>query len=187
MNWIKVKLEGIQSNRNGIGSRVEIVIDNVIQIQDVICGDSYSSQSSLALSFGARNKEEIDSITVKWPSGIIDTFSNIPVNQILTVLEGSGNNLSIEKMKPIDFSISSIYPNPFNPLTTIKFNVKDPQIYTISIYNLIGEQIEIISQRYYPSGNHSLQWKPEHQSSGLYIVQISSDIISVQSKLIFLK
>ena len=94
MNWIKVKLEGVQSNRNGIGSRVEVVIDDIIQIQDVICGDSYSSQSSLILSFGARNYEVIDSIAIKWPSGIIDTFNNIPVNQILSVIEGSGDNLS---------------------------------------------------------------------------------------------
>jgi hypothetical protein len=89
-NWIKVKLEGVESNRNGIGSRIEVSNLGVTQIQDVICGGSYSSQSSLTLSFGLRNENSIESIIVKWPSGIVDELTNIQPNQIITVQEGGG-------------------------------------------------------------------------------------------------
>jgi hypothetical protein len=89
-NWIKVKLEGVESNRNGIGSRIEVSNLGVTQIQDVICGDSYSSQSSLTLSFGLGNENSIESIIVKWPSGIVDELTNIQPNQIITVQEGGG-------------------------------------------------------------------------------------------------
>ena len=57
----------------------------------MICGDSYSSQSSLALSFGLSNNDVIDKIIVKWPSGIIQTFENIENNQTVLVIEGKEN------------------------------------------------------------------------------------------------
>ena len=88
-NWIKIKLEGVESNRNGIGSRIEVSNLGVTQIQDVICGDSYSSQSSLTLSYGMRHSELAEAITVRWPSGIVDELYNIEVNQIITIIEGS--------------------------------------------------------------------------------------------------
>jgi len=88
-NWIKVKLEGVESNRNGIGSRIEVSNLGVTQIQDVICGGSYSSQSSLTLSYGMRHSELAGAITVRWPSGIVDELYNIEVNQIITIVEGS--------------------------------------------------------------------------------------------------
>ena len=89
-NWIKVRLEGVESNRNGIGSRIEVSNLGVTQIQDVICGGSYSSQSSLTLSYGMRHSDLVESITVRWPSGIVDELYNIDVNQIITIHEGSG-------------------------------------------------------------------------------------------------
>ena len=88
-NWIKVKLEGVESNRNGIGSRIEVSNLGVTQIQDVICGGSYSSQSSLTLSYGMRHSDLAEAITVRWPSGIVDELYNIEVNQIITIVEGS--------------------------------------------------------------------------------------------------
>ena len=88
-NWIKVKLEGVESNRNGIGSRIEVSNLGVTQIQGVMCGGSYSSQSSLTLSYGMRHSELAEAITVRWPSGIVDELFNIEVNQIITIVEGS--------------------------------------------------------------------------------------------------
>ena len=88
-NWIKVKLEGVESNRNGIGSRIEVSNLGVTQIQDVICGSSYSSQSSLTLSYGMRHSQLAEAIIVRWPSGIVDKLYNIEVNQIITIVEGS--------------------------------------------------------------------------------------------------
>ena len=62
----------------------------VTQIQDVICGDSYSSQSSLTLSFGLRHSNVIESIIIKWPSGTVDELTNIQPNQVLIIQEGGG-------------------------------------------------------------------------------------------------
>ena len=62
--WIKVKLKGLSSNRNGIGSRIAVAIPGLTQIQEVICGDSYSSQSSLTLSYGLKNADFVENITL---------------------------------------------------------------------------------------------------------------------------
>ena len=52
-------------------------------------GESYSSQSSLTLSFGLGQQDLAEVITIRWPSGIVDELYNIEANQIITIQEGS--------------------------------------------------------------------------------------------------
>src|SRR5690606_31790695 len=66
-NWIKINTLGIQSNKNGIGARVEIHGDWGIQIREVRAGQSFSPMSSLTVHFGLGTSTSIDSIVIKWP------------------------------------------------------------------------------------------------------------------------
>ncbi|MDH3216538.1 MAG: CRTAC1 family protein, partial [Candidatus Krumholzibacteria bacterium] len=86
--WIKLKLVGKSSNRNGIGARVTIKSASGTQTRTLKSGCSYASQSELALIFGLAADTKVDSVEVKWPSGIIDRFGNMEPNQLLVVEEG---------------------------------------------------------------------------------------------------
>ncbi len=85
-NWVKVNTQGIVSNKNGIGARVEIHGAWGIQIREVRAGQSFSPMSSLTVHFGLGTATEIDSMVIKWPSGVktviedaqINTTHNIP-------------------------------------------------------------------------------------------------------------
>ena len=89
-NWILVKTIGTKSNRNGIGAKVKIVSGDLIQVDEVRSGGSYISQNDLRLHFGLEKRTVVDQIQVRWPSGAVDTLTNVSVNKIVTVKEGKG-------------------------------------------------------------------------------------------------
>jgi len=87
-NWLIIDTIGSQSNRDGIGARVELELEGRTFIQEVSAGGSYASMNDSRLHFGLGSHQSVDQITVKWPSGHIDILRNIDANQILTVEEG---------------------------------------------------------------------------------------------------
>lgn len=86
--FLRVQLEGRQSNRDGLGSRVIISAAGKRQERRVRTGSSYLSRSETTVTFGLGAAERVDSLEVRWPSGQIDRFQDIDANQLLLVTEG---------------------------------------------------------------------------------------------------
>ncbi|MEM7185593.1 MAG: FG-GAP-like repeat-containing protein [Bacteroidota bacterium] len=107
-NWLKINTVGVESNIHGIGARVEIVAASGTQIRDVRSGEGFSLMSSLNTHFGVGTDPTIESVTVYWPSGIIDVLEDVDVNQTINILEGS-TVLGVEDTL-VDNLI--LYPNP---------------------------------------------------------------------------
>jgi enediyne biosynthesis protein E4 len=90
-NWIKIKLIGTKCNRTAIGTRVRVVTGKHAQMDEVHSGSSVMSQGDLRLHFGLGKAQMVDLIEVKWPTTQkIEKFTQVKVNQILTIREGSG-------------------------------------------------------------------------------------------------
>jgi hypothetical protein len=87
-NWIKVRLEGTKSNRDGFGSTVSITVGTIKQKQALVSGQGYFSSHAKEIYFGLGSIKSIDKIEVSWPSGMDQTFENIPANQTVYILEG---------------------------------------------------------------------------------------------------
>ena len=88
-NWIKVKLDGVKSNRSAIGARVIVHYGGKTQAQAVLSQSSFFSCSDSRLHFGLGNSPMAD-IDVYWPSGLHETFKQIPANRLITIQEGVG-------------------------------------------------------------------------------------------------
>ena len=86
-NWIKVGCDGILSNKNGIGARLEIYGEWGMQIREIRAGESFRPMSSLVEHFGIGTATEITKLIVKWPSGFITTIDNPEINTTIIVLE----------------------------------------------------------------------------------------------------
>lgn len=86
-NWVKVNTQGIVSNKNGIGARVEIHGDWGVQIREVRAGQSFSPMSSLTIHFGIGTATEIDQMIIKWPSGVQTIIDNPDINTTHNVPE----------------------------------------------------------------------------------------------------
>ena len=87
--WLQIRTVGTVSNRDGVGTLVKVSAGDLHQIQQATAGDSYLSQSSLDVEFGLAHHESIDQIVIQWPSGIVQTLTDVQTNQRLVVVEGA--------------------------------------------------------------------------------------------------
>ena len=88
-NWIKVKLEGVQSNRSAIGARVLVRYGGKVQAQALLSQSSFYSCNDPRLHFGLGAMGSVD-IEVAWPNGLNEKFKGIAANQQVTLREGKG-------------------------------------------------------------------------------------------------
>jgi len=88
-NWIKVKLEGVKSNRSAIGSRVLVHYGGKTQSQAVVSQSSFYSCNDTRLHFGLGTVGSAD-IEIHWPSGSKATYKGIAAGQLVTFREGVG-------------------------------------------------------------------------------------------------
>lgn len=135
--WIKLHLQGVASNRNGIGARVEIFGAFGKQIRDVRSGEGFANMSSLNVYFGIGAATAITKVVVKWPSGTVDEILNPTINQALFVLEGSSPALGINDNTLSSFSL---YPNPANDFINVTFKT-DLVLQTAEIFDLSGKSL----------------------------------------------
>lgn len=160
-NWLKVKLEGTTSNRNGIGSFIEISINANKQYRYTCLGEGYLSQNSATEQFGLGTETIVDYVKVKWLSGIEDIFYNVSPNQTMNIIEGSSLSIDEQNLNTLKY-----YPNPSNG----KLTIESKQILEeITIYNLLGEKVMQIQPN---SLNCNLS--TEYLYNGVYKAQVKT-------------
>lgn len=137
-NWLKIRLEGEQSNAHGIGARIEVSSPTLgNQIREVRSGEGFEFMSSLMAHFGLAQETAVD-ITIHWPSGNTSNLNGVSVNQTLTVVEdGTASSSSINDIK------LSLFPNPTgdNLFITASVNLSGSDF---AILDLSGK--EVLSQ-----------------------------------------
>ncbi len=96
-HWLEVNLEGVESDRFGLGARIRVVAsltpfgsEQTSQIHDVVGGGNYLSQGSLTAEFGLKLAAIADTVEVTWPSGAFSTLTNVNADQVITITEPSG-------------------------------------------------------------------------------------------------
>ena len=139
-NWFKVDLIGQVSNRDGIGSWVEAYIDDKKLIRYTHLGDGYLGQSSDFVHFGIGEADVLDSLIIKWPSGIVDKYFNLIANQFIQVIENTSND----------------DPNPCPLLVVIKESISiDEDVYASMGMNVAGI-ISAPNDIKFASGNYAI-------------------------------
>lgn len=105
----------------------------------------------------------------------IKAFENTP-NKIVTH-SGTGN---------ISFSLSA-YPNPFNPTTTISYQLVEKNYTMLKVYDILGREIALLVNRKQDAGNYSVQFDAKNLSGGMYFYQLQSGNFIDTKKMIFAK
>lgn len=161
-NWLKLNLDGVQSNNNGIGAVITIEGGFGTKVRNVRSGEGFANMHSLNPHFGLGTFDLIDTVTIEWPSGITDQLTDVNTNQTIYVLEGSAP-LSIEENER---AIFSVYPIPANDVLNITpiqgANLKNDGV----IYDLLGKTtpISIVNNTVDVSS----------LSSGVYIIEVAT-------------
>jgi hypothetical protein len=89
-HWIMIKCVGTRSNRSAIGTRVKVTSSGHSQIDEVMSGSSYYSQNDFRLHFGLGRATKADSVELNWPSGLKESFQNLPADHLFVFQEAKG-------------------------------------------------------------------------------------------------
>ncbi|MFH2035676.1 MAG: FG-GAP-like repeat-containing protein [Candidatus Zixiibacteriota bacterium] len=115
-NWINIKCVGTNSNRSAIGAKVLLKANingvSIWQMREISSKTGKNGQNSLNVHFGLGDAELIDSLVIKWPSGVVDTRTDIVPNQFITITEsicGDFDNNGLINILDITGLISFLY------------------------------------------------------------------------------
>jgi len=277
-NWLFVTLRGVFDNRMGIGARLELFLGTRRLLREVNAGAGSKGQDAYPLHVGLGTASSVDSIVVRWPSGMVQRLYNVAANQRITIMQqgnvpprpfrlvaptngaatsdsivtfhwrrsldpdsgraisyvlrlhgrsvdtvlgptadsslvinlrslvlssdtldwyvrasdGTDERRSWDQWRlgynpvvsvpetagpPTRFRLLSNYPNPFNPTTTIVFELPVTSEVEITITNTLGEIVRYLDKRMREPGRYALTWdgrndRGEQVSSGVYYIRM---------------
>lgn len=135
-NWLKVVTKGVVSNKDGIGARVRITSALGSQIRDVKAGDAFSTMSSLNTYFGLGQNTVVDEVEIRWPSGLVDVYTDVPVNGTFEVVEGLSTGIS----HPANGAGMRVYPNPVADRLRVELPATTGKRFA-AVYDITGKQV----------------------------------------------
>jgi hypothetical protein len=103
-----------------------------------------------------------------------------------------GNQATGITMLPVKYALHQAYPNPFNPMTAIKFDLPEDGLATIRIYNLLGQQVRTLVDQDMPAGRHLVQWHGTDDTgrsapTGIYFIRFTAGGVIQHNKIMLLK
>lgn len=198
-NWIIVKLVGTISNKDAIGARVKVVSESFSQIREINGGSGTGSQNSLAAAFGLGQDTTVDSLIIRWPSGIVQVAINLAAKEFYSIVEDSTlvsleepQSREISKTLPQSFDLRQNYPNPFNPETSISFQLPRNEKVEIVIYNQVGQVIRRLAGEEMRPGHHQVIWDAKNEggekvASGIYLCQMRAGSYQETIKMLLIR
>ena len=134
-HWLRINTVGTVSNRSGIGARITLTSALGTQIREVRSGDGFKYMSSLMVHFGLGADTQVQTLTVRWPSGIVQDVEVTGVDQVIDVTEP----LTTDLATTTDHTFV-LYPNPANEW----LNVSGPMLKgngTVEVVDLTGRVV----------------------------------------------
>jgi hypothetical protein len=197
-HWLGLRLRGTLSDRSACGGGATVFAGDLSATRWVSGGEG-RSQESPVLHFGLDTLTVIDSLVIGWPSGIRQKIAGAGVDRILEVSEDSTLGIGPGDRTPglpRVFSLSQNFPNPFNPETTIAFDVPGDEgqrrDVSLVIYDMRGRLVkELLTAGLLP-GTHRVTWdgkngRGERVSSGVYLYVLRSGAERFTRKMVVLK
>lgn len=191
--FVAVKLEGVASNRDGIGARV--VIESTVngkpvtQTQTLKAGEGYLAQNSKWLHFGLGNATQINALRVTWPSGKTDSIDTLGPNSWYTVKEGTATATpwtppTLKPRTPSEFNAPTISDkarivllNPI-PLPPINYSTQDGEQRSATQPGEKAKLVNLWATWCQPCLEELSEWKSiadELQTNGVEVLAINTD------------
>ncbi len=129
---------------------------------------------SLVSSWGAANVG--DSLRLRWNTKCYTTYDSLPSssNFLITFIRTIIGIRPISSNIPDRFFVSPNYPNPFNPVTKIKFGLPSASNVKITVFDMLGKQVDILANSNLEAGEYSADWNAINFASGIYIYKIEA-------------
>lgn len=173
-NFIKIKLEGVESNRDGVGSRIEVFTGEQHLTRYTHCGIAYLAQNSSVETIGVGNVNLIDSIKVHWLSGIVDKLETLTVNQEVVIVENATNippTSTAEQSEPASFSV--LYQNINQDQLELKLEALAAGAISVKLFDVSGKCFWVANSML-TIGENYFQFLLPQIPAGLYILYLET-------------
>lgn len=103
----------------------------------------------------------------------------------INIEEEVANSSIADSEVPDGYNLKQNYPNPFNPTTQIEFSLPEQSHVTLSVYNILGQQVEMLVNETYSQGNHTVEFDATNLPSGNYIYRLEAgDFVQSQQMML---
>ena len=166
--------------------RNSIELDYTACSEEVACNTGLSTRSKIPTSDLFLTGETSCRFPCAMDGGCIVTDSEYQSD--FSQYDCNGNSLSVnQNIIPSFFGINNIYPNPFNPITTIRYGLAQNSDVQISIYDINGRLITTLIHEFQIEGYHFITWDASSYSSGIYFLKMSVENFTATRKLVLIK
>lgn len=164
-HWLRLKLRGVQSNRDGYGSHIKVVAGGESWIQEVNGGSSHASQNSSIVHIGLGLSDMVDSIVITFPSGIERVFTDVNADQLLNVPE----DVTVGLAPVVSGSSAELIHPGGEPMVILRSSGPDKIV--LRCYDAAGRGI-FENEFSVQNGNNTLPL-PGSLGPGVYFVQLT--------------
>ncbi|MEZ4387611.1 MAG: M6 family metalloprotease domain-containing protein [Candidatus Krumholzibacteriia bacterium] len=175
-HWLALDLAGGAQNRTAVGAKVRVVAGGVTQRREVVAGDGRGERPHV-LHFGLGAATAADSVVVTWPDGEVTVQTGVAGDRQLIVHQDPSTVAVDDGELPGVTRLLAAYPNPFNPSTTIAFDLAQAGHVRLDVYGLDGRLVATLLDEDRPVGRHQAVWQGADRggrpvASGTYLCRM---------------
>jgi PKD repeat protein len=168
-----------------LGVNVELKYLSNNNGHDSVASFRKSFLDTLAANFGT-NGDSVMCIWRAWAYNTVDSVASFN-SFLVTFVRITIGIRQISSEIPKVSKLYSNYPNPFNPSTTIKFDLSKTQNVKIIIYDILGKEVSILADDVFKSGSYQINWNASDYSSGIYFYRMETPDYRETRRMILLK
>ena len=211
-HYVKIKLQGTMSNASGIGAKIYVTAmingGSRTQMKEITSQSGTGSQNSLIVTFGLRDATSIEKVRIEWPSGIVWESNEVGIDQLVVITEPEQDvvlandqnedeeiifsDVNTRTGMPTRYELYQNHPNPFNPTTTIKYDIPESGMVRIAIYDITGQEVTILKEGVQSAGYYEVTWDGRDRSgnqmpSGLYVSRLTAGTTVHTRKMVLMR
>ncbi len=177
-HWLALDLRADTDNRLAVGAVARVVAEGRSQQRQVTAGGG-RAQSSRILHFGLGDAASADSVIVTWPRGQQTVLTAVAGDRRLVVQQTPDVTAVAAGGLPAASGLLGIYPNPFNPATSIRFALAESGFVRLAVYGLDGRRIASLLRDDLAAGTHEVVWhgrddRGRRVASGSYVCRLET-------------
>jgi|GEM_PF-992250 len=180
--YLVLELEGTSSNHDAIGASVTVVAGSMSLTREIRGGEGFHDFHSMPLEFGLYDAALVESLEIRWPSGLTETYYDVAADQYIYAIEGDSLYTGIGEWSsgtsPSDM-VLDCSPNPFQHTASIRCSGQAGISVVVSLYDLTGRRVRMLFNGDLPSGGIVLSWDTRDTGgsrvpAGIYICRMDS-------------
>ncbi|MBK9302499.1 MAG: VCBS repeat-containing protein [bacterium] len=190
-HWLHLDLTATGANTSAVGARVWLTAGGQRQLREVAAGSGYLSQDSPTVEFGLGGSAVADTLRIRWPDGQQQVVTGLAADRRLHVRQGVP--VSAPPAPVAGLRLLEPYPNPFNPATTLRYDLPRSGRVELRVYDVAGRLVRTLrAGEVEAAGRREAVWDGRDDAgraaaAGAYLVRLSANGETLGRRLLLVK